>query len=212
MYAYEAGATVFGHLLSIPEDMAADWPDTEAHLRLREVTALNEFSALIDGLERELVKKDPAHHRAAQHYAGLISVFFERQMTATTDNTGDQDNAAARLVAAYTGLVERGFRSKRGVADYAAALGVTPTHLTRCCKQTCNKSALAILNDRRHFEACMMLRETNVPVQMIAEDLGYSSPAYFSRAFQAQNGQSPSAFRKVHPSLGQTLSTTSKAL
>jgi AraC family transcriptional regulator, transcriptional activator of pobA len=87
------------------------------------------------------------------------------------------------------------------VADYARALGVTPTHLSRCCRETCGRPALALLNDRVLFEARQLLRDTRVPVQDIARSLGFSSAAYFSRAFLAKAGSTPSAFRRKSPAL-----------
>ncbi|PHQ79142.1 MAG: hypothetical protein COB65_13005 [Thalassobium sp.] len=108
------------------------------------------------------------------------------------------------MVAAYTDLIERDFRRHLGVAQYAAALGVTPTHLTRCCKASCGKSALALLNDRILFEARMMLRQTKVPVRQIAAALGFASAAYFTRSFQAQAGMTPSEFRRKGP-MGQLI-------
>lgn len=197
MYGYEAGSTVFGQILTIPEAMAGEWPDEATHVRMRDVTAQKEFSALMDGLERELAKTADGPNRASHYHLGLLSVFFERQLDQTEAVDPQAETTAARLVAAYTDLVELGFKSGKGIAEYAASLGVTPTHLTRCCKSTCGKSALELLNDRRHYEACILLRDTNVAVQSIAEDLGYSSAAYFSRAFQSRSGQSPSNFRKL---------------
>ncbi len=105
------------------------------------------------------------------------------------------DTASARLVAAYTDLVERDFRTRKGVADFARDLGVTSTHLTRCCNETCGSSALAILNDRIIFEARKLLRDTKTPIKDIAETLGFGSPAYFTRSFQQRTGATPSAFR-----------------
>ena len=84
-----------------------------------------------------------------------------------------------------------------GVADFASALGVTPTHLTRCCKLACGRPASALLHDRLIFEARQLLAETRMPVGQIADALGFASPAYFTRAFQHQTGKSPSAFRKT---------------
>ena len=83
------------------------------------------------------------------------------------------------------------------VADFAAALGVTPTHLTRCCNTACGRPASALLQDRRIFEARKLLAETRIPVGKIAEQLGFNSPAYFTRAFQHLTGKSPSAFRRA---------------
>ena len=75
--------------------------------------------------------------------------------------------------------------------DLAAALGVTSTHLTRCCQQACGRSAISILQDRRIFEARRLLAETDMPVGQIGESLGFTSPAYFTRAFQHLTGKSP---------------------
>ena len=199
MYGFEIGQGVFGQIISLPAAMAPEWPGTPIHLRLRDVAAQKELSALLEGLERELISERAHARRAAHYHAGLLSVFFARQAAAQTvdPNRARAQTGAARLVAAYTGLVERDFRSDRGVADYAADLGVTPTHLTRCCRQTCGKSALGLLADRRHYEACRLLRETRVPVQQIALGTGFQSAAYFSRAFQARAGISPSAFRRA---------------
>ena len=93
-------------------------------------------------------------------------------------------------------LLERNFRTGMGVADFAAALGVTPTHLTRCCNTACGRPAIGLLQDRRIFEARKLLAETRIPVGRIAEQLGFNSPAYFTRAFQHLTGKSPSAFRR----------------
>lgn len=199
MYGFEVGPTVFGQILSIPGAMASEWPDEPVHLRLRDVSAQKELMSMLDGLERELKSDKSAHQRAAHYHLGLLSIFFERQLDMQPAEAGDlrADSSSARLVAAYSDLIERDYRSDRRVADYAADLGVTPTHLTRCCKQTCGKSALELLSDRIHYEACILLRDTRRPVQDIARDLGFHSAAYFSRAFQAKAGKTPTSFRKT---------------
>ena len=38
---------------------------------------------------------------------------------------------------------------------------------------------------------------TKIPVGKIAEQLGFNSPAYFTRAFQHLTGKSPTAFRRA---------------
>ena len=198
MYGYDVGQTVFGQILTIPSAMAPEWPDEHINLRLRDVVVQKEFVSLIDGLERELGSNLESSKRAAHYRLGLISVFFERQVEQNNASLGKvgSDSSAARLVAAYTDLIERDYRLDLGVAEFAGVLGVTPTPLTRCCKVTCNRSALELLNDRRHYEACMLLRETDRSVMSISKDLGFSSPAYFSRAFQNRAGRSPSKFRR----------------
>ena len=201
MYGFEVGPTVFGQMLTIPKAMADEWPLEPLHLRLRDVVAQKELATHLDALERELTSDQPGHERAAHYQLGLLSIFFERQLDARSEDAKDAraDSAPARLVAAYTDLIERDFHQHAGVADYAAKLGVTPTHLSRCCRQTSGKSALALLNDRILFEARLLLRDTKDPVQKIAADLGFGSAAYFTRAFQAHAGLTPSKFRQKGP-------------
>jgi AraC family transcriptional regulator, transcriptional activator of pobA len=201
MYGFEVGPTTHGHMLQIPAAMAGEWPEDQIHLRLRDVVAQKEIAGLFDNLERELKSTRAEHGRAAHYHLGLLSVFFQRQLENRPPDPADERmrSAAARLVAAYTDLVERDFRSGQNVSDYARALGVTPTHLTRCCKMTCARSALSLLNDRIIYEARLMLRETRQPVQDIARDLGFTSAAYFTRSFQARAGMTPTDFRRTAP-------------
>lgn len=194
MYGLELGPMVFAQIMSLPQ--GADLGDKPFHLRLRNVAAQKEAQSLFDAIEREL--QPTGDGRAALCHLGLLSIFTERQRTMREADTMDamRASAAARLVARYTAMIARDFQTERGVADYAAELGVTPTHLTRCCKETCNLSALRLLNDRIHFEACTLLRSTATPVRDIARNLGFRSAAYFARSFQARAGTSPSDFRR----------------
>ncbi len=200
LFGYEAGTTVFGYVIAIPRALAHEWPEEPLHLRMRDVLIQKEFVSTLDSLEREMKSGRAGHERAAHHMLGIMSVFFQRQLedNPPVDTTGRTTSSAARLVAAFTDLLERGFSTGKGVTAYARELGVTPTHLTRCCNQTCGKSALAIINDRILFEARERLRTSKTPVKTIASDLGFSSAAYFTRSFQHETGMTPSAFRKAH--------------
>ena len=194
MYGIEVGATVFGQIMTLPD--TTGWPDAPFHLRLLDVVPQKELVSLIEAIERELQPNGDA--RAAACHFGLLSIFVERQLALRDPATTDarRNSAAARLVANYTTLIAQDFSSDRSVASYAEALDVTPTHLARSCRQTCGRSALSLLNDRIHYEACTLLRDTAIPVQDIAKRLGFSSPAYFTRSFQDKSGQAPTDFRR----------------
>jgi AraC family transcriptional activator of pobA len=196
MHGFEAGPQVFGTALFFGRATDIVLPKTPLHLRIREVHAQQEVNILLDAIQREIESDTPAHERATRHYIGLLGVWLERQARKADPDTPRPD-ATRRLVSRYTALLERNFRTGMGVADFAAALGVTPTHLTRCCNTACGRPASALLQDRRIFEARKLLAETRIPVGRIAEQLGFNSPAYFTRAFQHLTGKSPSAFRRA---------------
>ena len=164
---------------------------------MRDAAPQNELSGILDNIQREMDAQRPAHQRAARHHLGLLGVWLERQVDVAQAEDSRPD-AARRLVARYTELLERDYASGRSVADYADALGVTPTHLTRVCNQTCARAASELLHDRVLFEARRLLSDTELPVNRIAISLGFTSPAYFTRAFQMRTGKTPTAFRKAH--------------
>lgn len=197
MHGFEVGPQAFGQALFFGRDHGLHLPDVPRHLRVREVLIQQELNVLLDNIQREAGSTQPAAARAAGHWAGLLSVWLERQIDKGLADTVPED-ATRRLVARYVDLLEREFRTGMNVADLAARLGVTPTHLTRCCKATCGRPASALLHDRVLFEARRLLKETDMPVASIAGSLGFASAAYFTRAFSNLTGASPSAFRRAH--------------
>ena len=54
-----------------------------------------------------------------------------------------------------------------------------------------------LLQEVRFEIAQQLLRDTRIPAACIAEALGYTAPAAFTRAFSHWSGQSPSAWRAV---------------
>lgn len=196
MHGFEVGPQVFGTAVFFGRDTPVILPSVPQHLRIREVHAQQDLNMLLDMVQREMDADTPAHDRAARHYLGLLGVWLERQSVRAAPETVRPD-AARRLVARYTDLMEREFRRGTGVGALAVALGVTPTHLTRCCRAACGRSAIDLLQDRRIFEARRMLSETDMAVGRIGTSLGFTSPAYFTRAFAHLTGVSPTAFRRA---------------
>jgi AraC-like DNA-binding protein len=57
----------------------------------------------------------------------------------------------------------------------------------------------SLTNAARAGRADELLRHTDVSITRIAAELGYSTPANFSRAFRSATGLNPSALRKTWP-------------
>ncbi|MEZ5779708.1 MAG: AraC family transcriptional regulator [Paracoccaceae bacterium] len=195
MHGFEVGAQTYGTAVFFGHDATVSLPDRPLHLRVREVGPQAELSAIIDNIQREIDSGKQGAERAAHHHLGLLGVWIERHADDTGTNAKKPD-ASRRLAARYAELLERDFRSGKGVSSYAHELGVTPTHLTRVCNQTCGRSASDLLHDRVIFEARMLLSETRMPIASVSRSLGFTSAAYFTRAFQHRTGKTPSAFRK----------------
>ncbi|MGC9417346.1 MAG: AraC family transcriptional regulator [Rhodovulum sp.] len=196
MHGFEMTGQVYGSAVMFSGIPDLDLPDTPHHLRVRDGQVQIEIATLLDSLERELSGRRTGSSRAIRHYAGLISVWLERQILMAEDIATAPDSAR-RLAAGFAALVEKEFRSPKSVSDYASELGVTSTHLTRICNQTCGRTASDLLAERKISEARRLLADTRAPIKEIAQALGYASPAYFTRAFQSRTGATPKEFRKA---------------
>lgn len=110
----------------------------------------------------------------------------------------DEDNVFARghaHLARFSQLIEAEFIHQRPLAYYADKLGISVAHLNALCRQLTNESALALIHARISQEARRQLIYTAMSVKDIAEALGFSDPAYFTRFFKRQTGLSPKEFR-----------------
>lgn len=197
MYGYEPTGQIIGAMVHLPDDPTLELPQEPLHLRFREVFQQQEITQLIDHLQREIDQDLPGRDRAMACHAGMIAVWLERQRAVTPKETPATDAAAHRLAARFTALIETDLNAAHSVTDYAGQLGVTPTHLSRACNAACGRPASALLTDRLHFEARRLLRDTALPISEIAQTLGFTSAAYFSRAFHKHTGQSPRQFRQT---------------
>ena len=134
--------------------------------------------------------------RAALARLMLVSSMLERLTGPDTAQTAQ--SASQKLSARFTREVEQCYATGATLNDIGDMLGVTPTHLTRTFKSTCGMTAARYLGDRLMHAARSELIDTPNSAAEIARDLGFSSPAYFSRAFLHHAGETPGKFRNHH--------------
>lgn len=109
--------------------------------------------------------------------------------------SAEPEGRAMQHLARYREQVERHYRSHPTLDTLAAPLGITTTQLNRLCRQHLHCSALDVLHQRLLLEAKRELGYTTLQVRQIADGLGFSDPAYFTRFFLRMTGQSPSVWR-----------------
>lgn len=102
----------------------------------------------------------------------------------------------ADRIAALDQLVDENLRNRWSIADYAAALGLTPTHLSRITRAETGLSASRYVERQLFQEARRLLAYTRMSVGEVAWVLGFGDPAYFSRAFRRHAGEPPLAYRQ----------------
>lgn len=196
LFSLELGRQAMGQVLVVPPGHALTFPGIPRQLRIRDVDVMTELSRLIDSAKREQQAARPLAAQSLEAYAALIAVWLQRQC-GLEEHAAPRPNAAARLTDAYCARVTTFYAEALTMADHAAVLDVTPTHLTRACKAATGKTAAELLTERVLYEARVLLATTRIPAQDIARYLGFGSAAYFTRFIQQHCGSTPTALRRA---------------
>ena len=195
LLSMEAGRHVQGQALIIPADGRVNLPDRTHQLRIQDGLAQAELTGLFDYLRREIHENRPLLTEALTAVASLVSIWLRRQMQIA--GPAGRASAAERIVRRFSDLLSEDFRSGRPMAAYAEDLDITPTHLTRVCRQCAGLTAADMLNQMIQHEARTLLTRSDLPMNEIADRLGFGSAAYFSRFSQQHFGAAPSQIRKA---------------
>lgn len=94
------------------------------------------------------------------------------------------------------GLIGAHFREHRPSSFYGDRLGLSTAHLNRVCRKATGSSLQQLIAKRLVDAARRDLVFTPMPVQKIADALGFADPAYFNRFFRRQTGMTPGIFRE----------------
>ena len=145
---------------------------------------------------REFRTQSPGRVHALLACATLLAVQLLRRRGEHSTRERAQ-GARDTLLRRYLALVEQHYREHRPLSFYADALGVTPDHLSRTCRQATKQSALQVLHERLLLEARRLLAYSPMPVTEVAQQLGYDDAAYFSKFFSRSVGNTPSEYRAL---------------
>jgi AraC family transcriptional activator of pobA len=101
------------------------------------------------------------------------------------------------LLQRFRRLVEMNFRSHWTVAQYAAALGISPDRLHAICTSGIGKSPKALISERLAQEAAARLERSSLTIQQLGHSLGFGDAAHFSHFFRKMMGMPPNSYRRA---------------
>ncbi|MDX1496507.1 MAG: AraC family transcriptional regulator [Salinisphaeraceae bacterium] len=96
-------------------------------------------------------------------------------------------------------ILEDNIQTPPKLEDIANQLFMSPRSLKRKL-QSQGSSYQKILDDIRFVTAKRLLQNQGLGIQLAGEELGYTEPASFTRAFRKWAGMTPSQYRKQHES------------
>jgi AraC-like DNA-binding protein len=149
------------------------------------------WSAWLTDLAEELT--DPGRLGARDAVAGLLTrILVAAARLAPQASARAPDPLVERL---FTEIEER-FRQPVSAGDVARRLGYTPGHLTTVVRERTGRPVLEWITERRMTEVRRLLRDTDLPLAVIAEQTGLRDASYLVRRFRDRHGTTPMQWRR----------------
>lgn len=187
-----------GFVLSIPAAQAitiagADLALVEMFNNAKIIPATDKFVTALETLNREQHLASPARASLLCSLATQLICY----LAASAETQTQKINSIHAKITAFETLARAHFSEGWKVADFATALGMSPTHLNRLSRKVLGQSPKEYLLALIILEAKRLLAYTKNDVATVGYRVGFDDPSYFSRVFLRQTGQSPSAFRNL---------------
>jgi AraC-like DNA-binding protein len=107
-----------------------------------------------------------------------------------------ENNEHDNLVREFNFLVEKHFKTKQTVAEYAEMLHKSPKTISNIFSKLGTKTPLQYIQERKILEARRLLRYSNLQIKEISYQIGFGDLQAFSRFFKKYEGISPSEFKE----------------
>jgi AraC family transcriptional regulator, transcriptional activator of pobA len=129
--------------------------------------------------------------------SGLFKIFLMYMKRLTVSIR--QEEASSRKMSLFNNFyekLEKEFKTKKQVAEYANELSVTPSYLTDVVKKVSGYSASYHIQQRMVQEAKRLAMYSDGSMKMVAYTLGFDDLSHFSKFFKNFAGLSFSDYKK----------------
>ena len=147
-------------------------------------------------IQLELLRGNPIYEIAAKTTPEEVYHRTE-QLLETMEKTlsASQQNRIRRIADQCRKIIERDYGKKIGILEIAEQMEVSSNYLSTVFRRETQYSVNEYLNGVRLKHAKRLLRDTNLKVYEIAEQVGFSDTYYFSSVFKKHVGVTPSEYR-----------------
>jgi AraC family transcriptional regulator, transcriptional activator of pobA len=151
------------------------------------------WSEHVTAIERELDRPRDGSSEAALAHLTLLLVSAAR---ISVDIGSDLRLNREPLLAAVFEFIEQHYAEPISLATIAAAVGLTPGHLTTVVRRKTGRSVQRWITERRMAQARKLLRETDLTIEVVAATVGYRQPSYFIKHFRRDHALTPAVWRR----------------
>ena len=128
----------------------------------------------------------------------LFSKLRELHHSVIADRISETENDAARPVRLAKQYICSHYAEQITLEDVSSVIGFSVSYFSALFKKENGDGFAKYLTKIRIDEAKTLLRETDIPVSMIGEQVGYLDRKYFTQTFHKTVGLNPGEYRKLY--------------
>jgi AraC-like DNA-binding protein len=177
LFPFVRGGAIGALRLKVPEAQRAEW------------------TARIEALHDELAQRREGYREAVSAHLVLLLVGVSRL---AADVVGDLRENAEPLLAEVFDVIERRYPEPLSLREVAAAVRISPGHLTSTVRRRTGRTVQEWITERRMVQARRLLALTELPVGDIGRQVGFPDAGYFARTFGKLHGVSPTRWRRTN--------------
>jgi len=156
-----------------------------------------EWTARSHALHNELTGRRDGYREAALAHLVLLLVDVSRL---AGDVVGDLRENREPLLAEVFEVIEKRYPQPLSLRDVAAAVSISPGHLTSTVRRQTGRTVQQWITERRMVQARRLLAATDLPIGEVGRRVGFPDPGYFARTFGKMHDMSPARWRRTAPS------------
>jgi len=168
--------------------IVADYGQLPSHLISEELAVFSTSPPLLSFLH--FVEKQLEYQVDNQIEASIVNIFTlllgQQELSRTSDPR----------IRAVQNMISKRLAEPLTIQSLAKAIYLSPTQFKKLFKENIGMSVFKYITEQRMEKAKALLTHTDLPVQLIAERVGYSDLSAFSRRFSTNYGMSPRAFAR----------------
>jgi len=202
VHAFRFSEDIQGHVLTLAQPLVEhlgavlEQPPLSVAACYLADTHRARLDVLFDTLAREYGQHEVGRELMLQSLISALLVWLARQALADQQGEAQLSDRGRTHLRRFQALIERHYRSHQPLDWYASQLGLSVAHLNSLCRRLARQSGLQIIHQRLLLEAKRNLVYTSMTIAQVADSLGFSEAAYFSRFFRRGTGISPRDFRR----------------
>jgi AraC family transcriptional regulator, transcriptional activator of pobA len=154
---------------------------------------------ILERMMRETASLREYSNEILRRYFNIFLFYLGKQLNGSATKISQSRNI--QVCQQFKALVDKYYKTKKGVSEYASELNLTPNYLNEIIKKVTGHSAGYLIRQRIAMEAKRYAVHSTVCMKEIGYHLGFSDMAHFSKFFKSVVGSNFTDFKNNRAAL-----------